>query len=161
MLRYLFFPSVDFLTDLGAWSPSVQFQGRRLPTSSGKAINVLQGAYHAAITQAMANFNTDNSKNIENIETKGTISLVDEYEMRSEKDASRTNSGVIDGKHDECGQNMNLTGSKEDQTSATKDHTVEIVVSDDEEYTIDNVLPDSRHGYGSIYRDMDGKRIIV
>jgi hypothetical protein len=112
---------------------------RRLPISSGKAINVLQG----------------NSKNIENIETKGTISLVDEYEMRSEKDASRTNSGVIDEKHDECGQDMNLTGSKEDQRSATKDHTAEIVVSDDEEYTIDNVLPDSRHGDGSIYRDMD------
>ncbi|GJN02782.1 hypothetical protein PR202_ga20168 [Eleusine coracana subsp. coracana] len=126
---------------------------RRLPTSSGEASIVLQGAKHSAITQGKKNFNTDSSKKRENIETKGTISLVDEYDTRSEKDACRTALEVIVDKHDEWGQTIYLTDSEEDQTSATKDQTV----SDDEEYTEANVLEESGHRDGSIYRGMDAQ----
>lgn len=128
---------------------------RQPSTSSGKFVVVLQGAEHSAITKGMKNFSTDNSEKMKGMETKAAISLVDEYEMRSENDACKTILEVIDGKHDEWGQNINLTGSEEDQRIAIKDHTAEIIIGDAKEYTEDNVLAESRHHDGSIYRDMD------
>lgn len=102
----------------------------------------------------MKNLYTDNSKKMRNIDTRGTISEVDEY-MKSEKDVCRTTSEFIDDKHDALGQNLSLTGCKEGQRIATKDHKAEIMVNDDEGYTVNNVLAGSSHCDGSIYRNMD------
>ncbi|KAJ1270608.1 hypothetical protein BS78_06G065500 [Paspalum vaginatum] len=57
---------------------------------------------------------------------------------------------------DACwGQTTKHAGSDGDERRATKDHR-EIVVSDDEEHTVDkNILEDSRHCDGSMYRGMD------
>lgn len=115
-----------------------------------------------SIAQMMKNMKTDNLKKLKNIGTRGTVSeVIDEDERKSDKDAFRTTSEVMDDKSDTWGQNVNLPGFEEDQSSAAKNHITEIAVSedeglsDDEGYSVNGILAKSRHRDGSIYRDMD------
>lgn len=99
---------------------------------------------------------------MKNIGTRGTVSeVIDEDDRKSDKDAFRTTSEVLDDKSDTWGQNVNLPGFEEDQSSAAKNHITEIIVSedeglsDDEGYSVNGILPKSRHRDGSIYRGID------
>ncbi|RLM65480.1 golgin subfamily A member 6-like protein 22 [Panicum miliaceum] len=65
-----------------------------------------------------------------------------------------------DAKHDTQEQTAKHTGSEEDGRSPTEDHMGKTVVSDkedsdDEGYTVNNILAYSGHRDGSIYRGMD------
>ncbi|VAI30113.1 unnamed protein product [Triticum turgidum subsp. durum] len=115
-----------------------------------------------SIAQMMKNIKTDNSKKMKNIGTRGTASVViDEDGRKSDKDAFRTTSEVMDDKSDTWGQNVNLPGSEEDQSSAAKNHITGIAVSedeglsDDEGFSVNGILAKSRHRDGSIYRGID------
>ncbi|GJN02594.1 hypothetical protein PR202_ga19961 [Eleusine coracana subsp. coracana] len=125
-------PLPDFLTDLGAHPPTVEYKAMNLVNHTRDCPSLL----------------------IRNIETRGRISEVDEF-MKSEKDTCRTTSEFVDDKHDALDQNLDLAGCKEGQRSATKDHKAEIMVSDDEGYNVDNVLAGSSHYDGSIYKNME------
>ncbi|KAK3156026.1 hypothetical protein QOZ80_2AG0101790 [Eleusine coracana subsp. coracana] len=86
--------------------------------------------------------------------------------ISGEEDSCRTTMEIIDSKLDTSGETVDVTGTQEDRTRATKYHRGATVVSDDELYPswaadpIDGVcpipiLPNSSHGDGSIYRGID------
>uniref|UniRef100_A0A453KBP4 DUF6598 domain-containing protein n=2 Tax=Aegilops tauschii subsp. strangulata TaxID=200361 RepID=A0A453KBP4_AEGTS len=101
-------------------------------------------------------------KRMKNTGTRGTVSeVIDEDEGKSDKDAFRTTSEVMDDKSDTWGQNVNLPGFEEDRSSAAKNHITGIAVSedeglsDDEGFSVNGILAKSRHRDGSIYRGID------
>ncbi|XP_047059250.1 uncharacterized protein LOC124665939 [Lolium rigidum] len=129
---------------------------RPLPIPSGKVITISQDSEHYAISQGLKNIKTDNSKKMKNTLTRGTISeVMDEDERRSDSDACRATLEVIAGKADTLGQNVNLTGCEEGGRSATNGQMSEFLFSEEEGYTVNNILAESRHRDGSIYKDMD------
>ncbi|KAJ1271341.1 hypothetical protein BS78_06G121500 [Paspalum vaginatum] len=91
---------------------------------------------------------------LDNIEKSGAILDVIAGDDTTDKDACWNTMEGIYIEHDACGQTAKHTGSDGDERRATEDHG-EIVVSDDQEYTVDNILPESRHRDGSIYKGMD------
>uniref|UniRef100_A0A0E0I4V3 DUF6598 domain-containing protein n=1 Tax=Oryza nivara TaxID=4536 RepID=A0A0E0I4V3_ORYNI len=112
---------------------------RRLPS---------QEKNHTAITQGM-----------KTIDTRGTILEVRAGDEKSNKDAA--SSEVLYVKYDILGQSAKHDGcDAEDRRSETEEHVGGIVVSeedevlDPEEYTVNNILPKSRHRDGSIYMDI-------
>jgi hypothetical protein len=93
--------------------------------------------------------------------TSGRILEVIAGDGKSDKDDCRV-APELYNKRDTSGQIVKHTGyGEEDQRNAMDNQRGEIVasndkeVNDDEEYTLDIILPRSRHRDGSIYRDMD------
>lgn len=93
------------------------------------------------------------------IDTRGTILEVRAGDEKSNKDAA--SSEVLYVKYDILGQSAKHDGcDAEDRRSETEEHVGGIVVSeedevlDPEEYTVNNILPKSRHRDGSIYMDI-------
>lgn len=84
---------------------------------------------------------------------RGAILGVIAGDDTSDKDACWETSEVIYVKHETCGEIVKHTVTEEDGRSTTEDHKG-IVVSDDEGYTVNNVLARSRHRDDSIYRGM-------
>jgi len=122
---------------------------RQLPISSANVITRSQNK-HSAVTQGMKNI------------TSGRILEVIAGDEKSDKDDCRVTSEFIYDKCDISGHIVKLTGyGEEDPRNAMDNQRGEIIasndkeVSDDEEYTMDIILPKSRHRDGSIYRDMD------
>uniref|UniRef100_A0A0D3GU87 DUF6598 domain-containing protein n=1 Tax=Oryza barthii TaxID=65489 RepID=A0A0D3GU87_9ORYZ len=112
---------------------------RRLPSQEKK---------HTAITQGM-----------KTIDTRGTILEARAGDEKSNKDAA--SSEVLYAKYNILGQSAKHDGcDEEDRRSEMEEHVGGIVVSeedevlDPEEYTVNNILPKSRHRDGSIYRDI-------
>jgi len=121
---------------------------RRLSISSANVITRSQNK-HSAVTQGMKNI------------TSGRILEVIAGDGKSDKDDCRV-APELYNKRDTSGQIVKHTGyGEEDQRNAMDNQRGEIVasndkeVNDDEEYTLDIILPRSRHRDGSIYRDMD------
>ncbi|CAN6302900.1 unnamed protein product [Urochloa humidicola] len=121
------------------------------PISSANVITLSQDNKQFTATQGT-----------KSIDTGGIILEVIAGDERSNKDACRVASETICVKHNTLMQVVKHTDCvKEDQRSAMDNHRGEIVasgdkvVSDDEEYTVNNVLEKSRHRDGSIYRGMD------
>lgn len=89
---------------------------------------------------------------MKNIDTRGTNLEVIARDDKSDKDARRVTSKVY-VKRDTSGQIV-----KGEQRSAMETHRGGIVAndeSDDEEFTVNNIITKSRHRDGSIYRGMD------
>ncbi|KAJ1263324.1 hypothetical protein BS78_09G175200 [Paspalum vaginatum] len=91
---------------------------------------------------------------LDNNEKSGAILDVIAGDDTTDKDACWNTSEVIYIEHDTWGQTAKHAGSDGDEKRETEDHR-KIVVSDDEEYTVDNILAESRHCDGSIYRGMN------
>ncbi|WVZ82294.1 hypothetical protein U9M48_029573 [Paspalum notatum var. saurae] len=91
---------------------------------------------------------------LDNNEKRGAILDVIAGDDTTDKDACWNTSEVIYTEHDTWVQTAKHAGSDGDERRETKDHR-EIIVSDDEEYTVDTILAKSRHCDGSIYRGMD------
>ena len=95
---------------------------------------------------------------LDNIEKRGAILGVTAGDDTSDKDACWETSELIYVKHETCGEIVKHTVTEEDGRSTTEDHKGIVVsdeeVSDDEGYTVNNVLARSRHRDGSIYRGM-------
>uniref|UniRef100_A0A0D3GUC6 DUF6598 domain-containing protein n=1 Tax=Oryza barthii TaxID=65489 RepID=A0A0D3GUC6_9ORYZ len=97
---------------------------------------------------------------MKNIDIKGTISEVIDGDEKTDKDVAA--SEVIYINYDILGQTVKHDGfGDEGQRSKAEEHMGGIVLSDDkeviddEEFIVNDVLPESRHHDGSIYRDMD------
>ncbi|EEC82560.1 hypothetical protein OsI_27106 [Oryza sativa Indica Group] len=106
---------------------------RRLPSQEKK---------HTAITQGM-----------KTIDTRGTILEARAGDEKSNRDAASSEVSYI--KYDVLGQSAKQDGCDEDdRRSETEEHVEEDEVLDPEEYTVNNILPKSRHRDGSIYRDI-------
>ena len=95
------------------------------------------------------------------IDTRGILEVISGDEG-SDKDACKVASETTCVKHDRLMQVVKHTDCvKEDKRKATDNHRGGIVasgdkvVSDDDEYTVHNILAESRHRDGSIYRGMD------
>jgi len=96
-----------------------------------------------------------NSLPLDNIETRGAISGAIAGDDTSDEDACRNTSEVIYVENDTWGQIVKYTGSEEDERNTTEDHKGKIVVSDDEGYSLNNILAKCRHRDGSIYGNLD------
>lgn len=106
---------------------------RRLPSQEKK---------HTAITQGM-----------KTIDTRGTILEARAGDEKSNRDAASSEVSYI--KYDVLGQSAKQDGCDEDdRRSETEEHVEEDEVLDPEEYTVNNILPKSRHRDGSIYMDI-------
>ncbi|CAN6332047.1 unnamed protein product [Urochloa humidicola] len=92
---------------------------------------------------------------LDNIETRGAILGAIAGDDTSDENASWNTSEVIYVENNTWGQIVKYTGSEEDQRNTTEDHKGEIVVSDDEGYTVNDILAKSRHRDSSIYEVMD------
>ncbi|XP_052162334.1 uncharacterized protein LOC127779565 [Oryza glaberrima] len=122
---------------------------RRPHISSANVIIPSQDKKDSVITQGM-----------KNIDIKGTISEVIDGDEKTDKDVAA--SEVIYINYDILGQTVKHDGfGDEGQRSKAEEHMGGIVLSDDkeviddEEFIVNDVLPESRHHDGSIYRDMD------
>lgn len=116
---------------------------RRLPITSANVTIFSQNNKHYTIVRGIRNF-----------EKRGTFSEVVAGDERTNKDACRTTSEVVDT----GGQIVKHLGCEEDQRRTPEDQRGEFVASDDEEvsdderHTLNNILAKSRHRDGSIYR---------